>query len=145
LPLPATTLSALAEIAVGRRDFSGLRLAAQLEHHRTQQPITGELELAVAAMAVGLYWDTALAPRLWAVIGPVVDRTGERADPLEQQLLASIEAGDTASREVYADWLDERSDHRCAAFLRSLARPADARDDRLGLLVDATWRARVAR
>jgi hypothetical protein len=149
LPLPAATLCTLAHVVAQRSDVSALRLTAQLEHHAKQHPVTPALELAAAAMILRFAWDKDMVARLWAVIGPVVDCSKERADPIEQQLLAAVEAGDSASLHVYADRLEERGEHRGARFLRHLARPADTRDARelelLGVLVDTKFRQRVER
>jgi uncharacterized protein (TIGR02996 family) len=82
----------------------------------------------------------------------VVEFVSPGIHPIEDQLLAAIESGDDASRDVYADWLDENCDPRRAEFLRIdhalVATPDDARLlDRLrhlAFLIDVDWRRRVA-
>ncbi len=91
------------------------------------------------------------APTLAGVSVPYIP-----ADATEQQLLEALVRGDEMSREVYADWLEERGDAR-AEFLRLQQQivhtapddPALAhRTSRLRVLVDELplpWRVQVAR
>lgn len=80
--------------------------------------------------------------------------------PVEEDLLASIEAGDADGRTVYADWLESRGETTRAEFLRlqTLLREVHgdpkrrakrrAVTERLRALagaIDVGWRARVAR
>jgi uncharacterized protein (TIGR02996 family) len=92
-----------------------------------------------------------LAPALLEENAPL-DR-----DATERALLAAIATGDEGSRLVYADWLEERSEHARAGYLRleqlvSRLAPSDPRIDactrqlrELMQHIDAGWRARVAR
>jgi uncharacterized protein (TIGR02996 family) len=78
-------------------------------------------------------------------------------DATERELLAAIASGDETSRTVYADWLEERSEHARAGLLRMeqlVARlsPGDPRFDactrqlrELMQHIDPAWCARVAR
>jgi uncharacterized protein (TIGR02996 family) len=82
-------------------------------------------------------------------------------DPIEQQLIDVIVAGDAASRLVYADWLEERGETARAELLRlqELLADLDATDSdrrtqfqravrRLGELasdIDPEWRLLVGR
>jgi uncharacterized protein (TIGR02996 family) len=89
--------------------------------------------------------------------GPSAGNAPLDRDATERGLLAAIAAGDEGSRLVYADWLEERSEHARAGFLRIeqvVARlaPDDPRLDactrqlrELMQHIDPGWRARVAR
>lgn len=87
----------------------------------------------------------------------IVDRLAGTLDPIEASLLLAIRGGDHASREVYADWLDEHGDPRRAELLRVQERtlapdsPADERAActrrvrELAVVIDHDWRIAVAR
>jgi uncharacterized protein (TIGR02996 family) len=90
-------------------------------------------------------------------IGLIEENAPLDRDDTERALLAAIASGDEGSRLVYADWLEERSEHARAGFLRIeqvVARlaPDDPRLDactrqlrELMQHIDPGWRARVAR
>jgi uncharacterized protein (TIGR02996 family) len=77
-------------------------------------------------------------------------------DPVEQALLQAAATGDAQSREVYADWLEERGELVRASFLRVQDQLVGVRpdDDRFRVLtaqlgalaaqIDAGWRIRIA-
>jgi uncharacterized protein (TIGR02996 family) len=111
---------------------------------------------------------TQLVPSLQSgsLDGPTLDQaipTSRREDaPLdrdatERGLLEAIAAGDESCRLRYADWLEERSEHARAGFLRlehlvSRLSPGDPRFEactrqlrELVQHIDLDWRARVAR
>jgi uncharacterized protein (TIGR02996 family) len=89
--------------------------------------------------------------------GPIAEDAPLDRDATERELLAAIASGDETSRAVYADWLEERSEHARAGFLRIeqlVARlgPGDPRLDactrqlrELMQHIDPAWCARVAR
>jgi uncharacterized protein (TIGR02996 family) len=108
------------------------------------------------------------APQTTSLEGPTLDHEpdpgvgGDEDAPLdrdatERGLLAAIAAGDDSCRLVYADWLEDRSEHARAGYLRlellvASLRPGDPRVEacarqlrELGQHIDADWRARVAR
>jgi len=79
------------------------------------------------------------------------------ADPTESRLLAAIAQNDAGSREVYADWLEERGAMERAQFLRlqdTIAamdpdnpelQLATTRLRELAAKIDVPWRVKVAR
>jgi uncharacterized protein (TIGR02996 family) len=85
-------------------------------------------------------------------LAPFIPRDRREAD-----LLNAIAANDEASREVYADWLEERGEVREAEFVRVQQelvttdivdvrfQPLSQRLRELGPNVDFRWRVRVAR
>src|SRR5204863_8578581 len=111
LPLSESTLCDLVEIAAQRADFSIARLVAQLEHAAAAHAIGPELDLAIGRLIARVAWDKDMTARLGAVVAPVEDLSKKRADPRERDLIAGCT--DEAGRTVYADWLEERGDHRC--------------------------------
>ena len=90
-------------------------------------------------------------------VGLIEENAPLDRDAGERGLLAAIASGDESSRAIYADWLEERSEHARAGFLRIeqlVARmaPADPRYDactrqlrELEQHIDPDWRARVGR
>lgn len=117
----------------------------------------------------GLSLDTPTADHTAVTVAPAPDGEPGRAawlvaedapldrDATERELLAAIASGDETSRTVYADWLEERSEHARAGFLRieqlvTRLGPGDPRFDactrqlrELMQHIDPAWRARVAR
>jgi uncharacterized protein (TIGR02996 family) len=76
-------------------------------------------------------------------IGLIEENAPLDRDETERGLLAAIASGDEGSRLVYADWLEERSEHARAGFLRLDACTRQLRE--LMQHIDPDWRARVAR
>ncbi len=144
----------------------------------TPQPIQGALDdldddvptpVSPDEADTGLSLDTPTADHTAVTDGP--DPDGEPGGPdwlvaedapldrdaTERELLAAIASGDETSRTVYADWLEERSEHARAGFLRieqlvTRLGPGDPRFDactrqlrELMQHIDPAWRARVAR
>ncbi|HSK01921.1 MAG TPA: TIGR02996 domain-containing protein [Kofleriaceae bacterium] len=170
---PTGRLGIAGEAGRGRRSGRGLA-------DGTPRPIQGVLDdldldddvptpVSPDEQDTGLLLDTPTAEHTAVEVGPARDDEPLRGDwpiaedaPLdrdatERELLAAIASGDETSRAVYADWLEERSEHARAGFLRIeqlVARlgPGDPRFDactrqlrELMQHIDPAWRARVAR
>lgn len=123
---------------------NGRRLTAPLVVRTTDQIRMGEYTLAIEDVDLEATQERPLAP-----FPP--------RDKVEAGLLRAIAEGDLASREVYADWLEEHGHAHEAEFVRvqqALAamapedaafEPCSARLRELASTLDFRWRARVAR
>jgi len=120
---------------------NGRRLTSPLVISEHDQIAIGYLRLALE--------DEDAPTTEWAPAPPL--------DPVEEQLIAAVAAGDHTSRTVYADWLEERGEAPRAEFLRIQDRLVGMRADdpafragreRLEALareLDVEWRFAVAR
>lgn len=122
---------------------NGRRITAPLVVRPTDEIRIGECTLAIEDL-IGSYADE---PTLeWWPSGE------PPADDVEAALLAAIQAGDQASRLVYADWLEERGDAARARFLRLQEELAALPPERARVPlreaaedVELAWRMKVAR
>ncbi len=87
----------------------------------------------------------------------LVEHVAGPPDPIATQLVTAILAGDLASREVFADWLEEQGDPRRAELLRLQERvlelsptdpqyaPCTRRLRELAIVTDVEWRVLIGR
>ncbi len=158
-------------ISIGRSTRSALVLPSPevSRNHAVIEERGGSLVLEDRGSSHGTYVDGARITRTSITrasqiqIGPFRLRVepGTGVDPIEERFLAAIATNqDAASRQVYADWLEERGDVARAEFLRlqeslvglsldeavepeALARATRLRE--LAASIDMRWRYEVAR